>query len=181
MVTGLRHVQPGYWYKCPPKFSCLSFTLTEILPLLSTLPPYYALFYRPRSRCHSLSVRGICNPVHIGHRNLSHHRSRNFFISKRRSRCTNLPALPLYIFHNTFLSTALRLFKLGISCYRPEYFPVPTFASTWSHRRSFTLADLSPTQNTVVVVSGESARQAFFTARGLDLTEGFKILSGAVC
>jgi sterol 14-demethylase len=38
----------------------------------------------------------------------------------------------------------------------------------------------NPLQNTVVVVSGESARQAFFTAKGLDLTEGFKILSGAV-
>jgi len=30
------------------------------------------------------------------------------------------------------------------------------------------------------VVSGESARQTFFTAERLDLTEGFKILSGAV-
>ena len=35
-------------------------------------------------------------------------------------------------------------------------------------------------QNKVIVVSGESARQTFFTAKGLDLTEGFKILSGAV-
>ncbi|RXW19171.1 hypothetical protein EST38_g6696 [Candolleomyces aberdarensis] len=35
-------------------------------------------------------------------------------------------------------------------------------------------------RNTVVVVSGESARQAFFTAKSLDLTEGFKILSGAI-
>ncbi|KIJ99908.1 hypothetical protein K443DRAFT_155252 [Laccaria amethystina LaAM-08-1] len=35
-------------------------------------------------------------------------------------------------------------------------------------------------QNKVIVVSGESARQAFFNARGLDLTEGFKILSGAI-
>ncbi|KAG5351373.1 hypothetical protein C0989_006807 [Termitomyces sp. Mn162] len=35
-------------------------------------------------------------------------------------------------------------------------------------------------RNTVIVVSGESARQAFFTAKGLDLTEGFKILSGAI-
>lgn len=35
-------------------------------------------------------------------------------------------------------------------------------------------------RNTVVVVSGESARQTFFTAKGLDLTEGFKILSGAI-
>lgn len=35
-------------------------------------------------------------------------------------------------------------------------------------------------QNTVVVVSGESARQTFFSAPSLDLTEGFKILSGAV-
>ncbi|PPQ80554.1 hypothetical protein CVT25_001588 [Psilocybe cyanescens] len=34
--------------------------------------------------------------------------------------------------------------------------------------------------NTVVVVSGETARQTFFTAKGLDLTEGFKILSGAI-
>ncbi|KIM46876.1 hypothetical protein M413DRAFT_440450, partial [Hebeloma cylindrosporum] len=32
----------------------------------------------------------------------------------------------------------------------------------------------------VVVVSGETARQTFFTAKGLDLTEGFKILSGAI-
>lgn len=39
---------------------------------------------------------------------------------------------------------------------------------------------LSLCQNKVIVVSGESARQAFFTAKGLDLTEGFKILSGAV-
>lgn len=35
-------------------------------------------------------------------------------------------------------------------------------------------------QNMVIVVSGESGRQAFFSAKGLDLTEGFKILSGAV-
>jgi hypothetical protein len=35
-------------------------------------------------------------------------------------------------------------------------------------------------QNTVVVVSGAGGRQAFFSAKGLDLTEGFKILSGAV-
>ena len=35
-------------------------------------------------------------------------------------------------------------------------------------------------QNTVVVVSGESGRHGYFTAKGLDLTEGFKILSGAV-
>lgn len=35
-------------------------------------------------------------------------------------------------------------------------------------------------QNKVIVVSGESARQAVFNAKGLDLTEGFKILSGAV-
>jgi hypothetical protein len=31
-----------------------------------------------------------------------------------------------------------------------------------------------------MVVSGESGRQAFFAAKGLHLTEGFKILSGAV-
>ncbi|KAF8889672.1 cytochrome P450 [Infundibulicybe gibba] len=35
-------------------------------------------------------------------------------------------------------------------------------------------------RNTVIVVSGESARHTFFTAKGLDLTEGFKILSGAI-
>ncbi|TFK34453.1 cytochrome P450 [Crucibulum laeve] len=35
-------------------------------------------------------------------------------------------------------------------------------------------------RNTVIVVSGESAREKFFTAKGLDLTEGFKILSGAI-
>ncbi|KAG5654445.1 hypothetical protein H0H81_002635 [Sphagnurus paluster] len=35
-------------------------------------------------------------------------------------------------------------------------------------------------RNKVIVVSGESARQTFFTAKGLDLTEGFKILSGAI-
>lgn len=36
-------------------------------------------------------------------------------------------------------------------------------------------------QNTVIVVSGESGRQVFFSAKGLDLIAGFKILSGAVC
>ncbi|EDR08032.1 uncharacterized protein LACBIDRAFT_297641 [Laccaria bicolor S238N-H82] len=35
-------------------------------------------------------------------------------------------------------------------------------------------------RNKVIVVSGESARQAVFNAKGLDLTEGFKILSGAI-
>ncbi|KAJ7598870.1 cytochrome P450 [Mycena floridula] len=35
-------------------------------------------------------------------------------------------------------------------------------------------------RNTVIVVSGESARKTFFSAKGLDLTEGFKILSGAI-
>ncbi|KAJ7485453.1 cytochrome P450 [Mycena latifolia] len=34
--------------------------------------------------------------------------------------------------------------------------------------------------NTVIVLSGASARQAFFSAKGFDLTEGFKILSGAI-
>ncbi|KAK0434277.1 cytochrome P450 [Desarmillaria tabescens] len=34
--------------------------------------------------------------------------------------------------------------------------------------------------NTVIIVSGESARQEFFTAKNFDLTEGFKILSGAI-
>ncbi|KIY47408.1 cytochrome P450 [Fistulina hepatica ATCC 64428] len=35
-------------------------------------------------------------------------------------------------------------------------------------------------QNQVIVVSGESARRTFFAAKGFDLTEGFKILSGAI-
>ncbi|KAK0203550.1 cytochrome P450 [Desarmillaria ectypa] len=35
-------------------------------------------------------------------------------------------------------------------------------------------------RNTVVIVSGESARHEFFTAKHFDLTEGFKILSGAI-
>ncbi|KAL0959941.1 hypothetical protein HGRIS_011605 [Hohenbuehelia grisea] len=35
-------------------------------------------------------------------------------------------------------------------------------------------------RNQVIVTSGEKAREAFFSARGLDLTEGFKILSGAL-
>ncbi|KAK2464566.1 hypothetical protein APHAL10511_003424 [Amanita phalloides] len=34
--------------------------------------------------------------------------------------------------------------------------------------------------NKVIVVSGDSARHTYFTAKGLDLTEGFKILSGAI-
>ncbi|KAF8190379.1 cytochrome P450 [Mycena galopus ATCC 62051] len=34
--------------------------------------------------------------------------------------------------------------------------------------------------NTVIVLSGASARRAFFHAKGFDLTEGFKILSGAI-
>jgi hypothetical protein len=32
----------------------------------------------------------------------------------------------------------------------------------------------------VIVVSGDIGRQAFFSAKGFDLTEGFKMLSGAV-
>ncbi|KAF8992218.1 cytochrome P450 [Cyathus striatus] len=35
-------------------------------------------------------------------------------------------------------------------------------------------------RNKVIVVSGKGAHEAFFTAKGLDLTEGFKILSGAI-
>ncbi|KAG6375662.1 hypothetical protein JVT61DRAFT_3234 [Boletus reticuloceps] len=35
-------------------------------------------------------------------------------------------------------------------------------------------------QKTVIVVSGESAREAFFANRALDITEGFKVLSGAI-
>ncbi|KAF9530244.1 cytochrome P450 [Crepidotus variabilis] len=35
-------------------------------------------------------------------------------------------------------------------------------------------------RNTVIVVSGERARQAYFSAKNFDLTEGFKILSGAI-
>ncbi|EGN92897.1 hypothetical protein SERLA73DRAFT_172564 [Serpula lacrymans var. lacrymans S7.3] len=35
-------------------------------------------------------------------------------------------------------------------------------------------------RDTVVVVSGESARKAFFANKGFDLTEGFKVLSGAI-
>ncbi|KIK68607.1 hypothetical protein GYMLUDRAFT_153403 [Collybiopsis luxurians FD-317 M1] len=35
-------------------------------------------------------------------------------------------------------------------------------------------------RNNVIVVSGESARETFFSAKNLDLTEGFKILSGAI-
>ncbi|KAJ7185501.1 cytochrome P450 [Mycena filopes] len=34
--------------------------------------------------------------------------------------------------------------------------------------------------NNVIVLSGASARRAFFYAKGFDLTEGFKILSGAI-
>ncbi|KAF7318892.1 hypothetical protein HMN09_00224900 [Mycena chlorophos] len=34
--------------------------------------------------------------------------------------------------------------------------------------------------NTVIVLSGASARRAFFYAKGFDLTEGFKMLSGAL-
>ncbi|EMD35539.1 hypothetical protein CERSUDRAFT_116287 [Gelatoporia subvermispora B] len=35
-------------------------------------------------------------------------------------------------------------------------------------------------RNTVIVLSGESARREFFQAAGLDLTAGFKVLSGAI-
>jgi len=43
-----------------------------------------------------------------------------------------------------------------------------------------TLAHLSWTQNNVVVVSGERGRKDFFNAKGLDLQEGFRVLSGVV-
>ena len=39
---------------------------------------------------------------------------------------------------------------------------------------------LVSSQNTVVVVSGEPARVDFFACKGLDINEGFKVLSGAV-
>lgn len=39
---------------------------------------------------------------------------------------------------------------------------------------------LSWKQNNVVVVSGERGRRDFFSAKGLDLQEGFRILTGAV-
>ena len=45
--------------------------------------------------------------------------------------------------------------------------------------RACTAVDVTA-QHTVIAVSGESARKAFFTMKGFDLTEGFKILSGAV-
>ncbi|KAF5369081.1 hypothetical protein D9758_002903 [Tetrapyrgos nigripes] len=35
-------------------------------------------------------------------------------------------------------------------------------------------------RDTVIVVSGDTGRQAFFSAKGFDLTEGFKMLSGAI-
>ncbi|TFK49075.1 cytochrome P450 [Heliocybe sulcata] len=35
-------------------------------------------------------------------------------------------------------------------------------------------------RHTVVAVSGETGRKAFLTAKGLDLNEGFKVLSGAI-
>ncbi|KIP12107.1 hypothetical protein PHLGIDRAFT_82290 [Phlebiopsis gigantea 11061_1 CR5-6] len=35
-------------------------------------------------------------------------------------------------------------------------------------------------RNTVVVVSGERARAEFFSSKGLDINEGFKVLSGAI-
>ncbi|KAM6503649.1 Cytochrome P450 [Amanita muscaria] len=49
------------------------------------------------------------------------------------------------------------------------------FAATGQNIFQFQLLN-----NTVIVVSGEESRKAFFTAKGLDLTEGFKILSGAI-
>ncbi|KAI5993319.1 hypothetical protein EDD15DRAFT_2196735 [Pisolithus albus] len=39
---------------------------------------------------------------------------------------------------------------------------------------------ISKRWDTVIVVSGEAGRKAFFTNRGFDLTEGFKVLSGAI-
>lgn len=35
-------------------------------------------------------------------------------------------------------------------------------------------------QNTVIAVSGEPGRKDFFSCKGLDINEGFKVLSGAV-
>ncbi|KAF9010183.1 cytochrome P450 [Cyathus striatus] len=48
------------------------------------------------------------------------------------------------------------------------------------HATGQSIFQFSLLRNKVIVVSGESAREAFFTAKGLDLTEGFKILSGAI-
>ncbi|OCH86812.1 cytochrome P450 [Obba rivulosa] len=62
----------------------------------------------------------------------------------------------------------------------------PFFRSRFDFlRRGFALTGQSVykfnlLRNTVVVLSGESARREFFQAAGLDLTAGFKVLSGAI-
>ncbi|KAF9234271.1 cytochrome P450 [Melanogaster broomeanus] len=43
-----------------------------------------------------------------------------------------------------------------------------------------TLFQFNMLQETVIVVSGETGRKAFFSNRHFDLTEGFKVLSGAI-
>ncbi|KAH7922777.1 cytochrome P450 [Leucogyrophana mollusca] len=43
-----------------------------------------------------------------------------------------------------------------------------------------TLFQFNMLRDTVIVVSGESGRKAFFATKGFDLTEGFKVLSGAI-
>ena len=72
-----------------------------------------------------------------------------------------------------FHVTGQNIFQLKLLQVRPYYF----ISEQQPLVNIFVFFSL---QNTVIVVSGESARQVFFTAKGLDLTEGFKILSGAV-
>ncbi|KDR80096.1 hypothetical protein GALMADRAFT_92315 [Galerina marginata CBS 339.88] len=88
-----------------------------------------------------------------------------------------------------FITSALQ--KEGVDA--PTYLPgyslfhiVPFFRKRYDflnwgfHATGQNVFQFKLLRNTVVVVSGENARQTFFTAKGLDLTEGFKILSGAI-
>lgn len=64
----------------------------------------------------------------------------------------------------------------GQNAFQFQLLRVSSTMITMSNKSSYSFC----WQNKVIVVSGESARQAVFNAKGLDLTEGFKILSGAV-
>lgn len=56
--------------------------------------------------------------------------------------------------------------------------PIPPGSCSLSEIFSANIRTFS--QNTVIAVSGEPGRRDFFTSKGLDINEGFKVLSGAV-
>lgn len=79
----------------------------------------------------------------------------------------------------SFNSTSCEYVALSIHSDHPYTPDTPSPSHVIIDPESMSLT-LSRHQNPVLVVSGEKGRRDFFNAKGLDLQEGFRVLSGAV-